>query len=103
MKGQLPLNSLSSNQTMNLIFNYGDRFHSIFFKNSLTRIVSFLVLLCAGLSSFAQVSHVSGSVLPSLSRKSDEGKRFIINAPIRNLDEFRKLAKQALRLKPYGT
>ena len=33
----------------------------------------------------------------------DEGRTFIINTCIRDLDEFRKLVKLATRLKPYGT
>ncbi len=35
-------------------------------------------------------------------QKPVEGKIFVIHAPIRDLDEFRKLARQAARLKPFG-
>ncbi|MEP7109604.1 MAG: hypothetical protein ABI760_16540 [Ferruginibacter sp.] len=40
--------------------------------------------------------------MPELIYKTGEDKVFIINAPINNLDEFRKLAKLAIRLKRYG-
>ena len=34
--------------------------------------------------------------------KAQGEKVFVIHAPITNLNEFRELAKQATRLKPYG-
>ena len=44
------------------------------------------------------------SVFPSLAndRIEEEDKVFVIHAPIRDLGEFRKLAEQAARLKPFG-
>lgn len=34
--------------------------------------------------------------------QKEEGRVFIINTPVKNLDEFRSIAKQAAALKPYG-
>ena len=44
------------------------------------------------------------SVFPSLANDgpAEEEKVFVIHAPIRDLGEFRKLAEQAVRLKPFG-
>ncbi len=44
------------------------------------------------------------SVLPAMANEgnSAEEKVFVIHAPIRNLDDYRKLAEQAARLKPFG-
>ncbi len=39
----------------------------------------------------------------AIQTKSTEGRTFIINTSIRDLDEFRKLVKQTTRLKAYGT
>jgi hypothetical protein len=88
---------------MNLIFRLNNRFHSNFCKNSFGRILSFIFFLCTGcISSFAQPAQIPAGVLPAGTNKTEEGKVFIINAPINNLGEFRKLAKYATRLKPYG-
>src|SRR3979490_951608 len=39
----------------------------------------------------------------SIQNNKDEGRTFIINTAINDLDEFRKLVKQAVGLKLYGT
>lgn len=44
-------------------------------------------------------SYARGFQVPS---KKEEGRVFIINSPVKDLDEFRKLVKQCLILKPYG-
>ena len=88
---------------MNSIFHSGNKFHSIFFLHFRGRIVSFLVLFAAGiLCSYAPGGQTAAEKGLADSGKAADGKVFIINAPINNLDEFRKLAKQATRLKPYG-
>ncbi len=45
-----------------------------------------------------------GTVSPTLAQNSDgdEEKVFVIHAPIRDLDDYRILAEQAARLKPFG-
>ena len=65
-------------------------------------LLSFMLLFCIVTLSFTSVNQTFANVSPVDYNKPVEDKVFIINAPIRNLDEFRKLAKQALRLKPYG-
>ena len=42
------------------------------------------------------------SYAPGNSNKEQQEKVFVIHAPIRDLGEFRKLAEQAARLKPFG-
>jgi hypothetical protein len=64
---------------------------------------SLLLLFCLiSLASFTPINQSSPGVSCSEANKPAQDRAFIINAPIKNLDEFRKLAKQALRLKPYG-
>ena len=88
---------------MNSIFHSGNKFHSIFFRDNPGRIASCLVLIAAGiLCSYAPGNRTSIDGRAACIGKAADSKVFIINAPINNLDEFRKLAKQASRLKPYG-
>jgi hypothetical protein len=64
------------------------------------KIVLFCLLLfwIVGMNySYAAISSVPDTVL------SGNGKRvFVIHTPIRDLIEFRELARQAARLKPFG-
>src|SRR5262245_5746400 len=81
---------------MKYIFQSGNKFHA-------GRILSFLVIIVAGsLCSYAPVIQALPGRVAEHNSEVGDGKVFIINAPINNLDEFRKLAKQATRLKPYG-
>ena len=67
------------------------------------RLLRFLLPFCIGaLTSFIPVHQTPGHLPTITAKKPVPDRVFIINAPIRDLDEFRKLAKQALRLKPYG-
>src|SRR5688500_2101640 len=73
----------------------------LYFNGRITLLLIFF--LCIGsLTSFIHTNSAPADGLLISDNKPVEDKVFIINAPIRNLDEFRKLAKQALRLKPYG-
>lgn len=52
--------------------------------------------------SILNVLHATGEPKTGRQVKKDEGRIFIINTPVRDLDEFRKLVKQAAALKPFG-
>lgn len=52
--------------------------------------ITFMVLTCSVFTTLAN------------DKTAEEEKVFVIHAPIRDLDDYRKLAKQAARLKPFG-
>lgn len=45
---------------------------------------------------------MAGVPLNAIEEAPKEERVFVIHAPIRNLDDYRKLAEQAVRLKPFG-
>ena len=64
-------------------------------RSSYTTIVIFLLFL------IPYLSEATGAPEPGSPFK-EEGRVFIVNSPVKDLDEFRKLVKQAVALKPYG-
>jgi hypothetical protein len=58
-----------------------------------SQIVLFVLFVC-----------ITGLTFGSTGRKGNENREkiFVIHAPVKNLDDYREVAKQAARLKPYG-
>lgn len=65
------------------------------------KIHAFIIRLITVFLVFSFGSNVSGESIKTIQVEQGE-KIFVIHAPITNLNEFRELAKQAMRLKPYG-
>ncbi|HQG76478.1 MAG TPA: hypothetical protein PLS58_03255 [Bacteroidales bacterium] len=61
-----------------------------------------ILFALAIISMSVHVTKASVPADPAAKRADDRGKVFIVNAPIRDIAEFRKLVIQAARLKPYG-
>jgi hypothetical protein len=61
-----------------------------------------VLFFMGGLLAFIPVKPQAGFASSVTDNKAVHERVFIINSPIRNIDEFRELAKQAMRLKPYG-
>ncbi len=88
---------------MSSVLHSGNKFQLVLSRIYPRRVVSLLFMIVAGiLCSYSPGSQTSPGKRKSSGGNAVDGKVFIINAPINNLDEFRKLARQATRLKPYG-
>jgi hypothetical protein len=65
-------------------------------------VLSVFFTLFLGLNIVHAIEFNSGEKMQASLQVKNEEKVFVIQAPMRDLGEFRELAKQAVRLKPYG-